>query len=162
VTGETSGGLEFEVALDGGVLDGDYDIVEAEWLNEPPREKERELPDELVKVPLESPFVNKLRHDGKGPYIVAPDSADWAPPDLLAVPDTSLVQENAQKRNEALDEENVPSGAVALPAGQRGYLTRAAHPASLALMDALDRGLEAGSVDLATSVKDRRRKRRLF
>lgn len=162
MTGETIGGAEFEVPFDGGVLDGDYDIVEAAWLNEPPREKQSELPDGLVEVPLESPFVDKLRQDEKGPYIVAPDSADWAPPDLLAVPDLNLVQENAQKRNEALDKENVPSGAVTLPASQRAYLVRAAHPASRELIKVLDRGLEAGSADLARSVKERRRKQRLF
>lgn len=59
--------------------DDAYDILGESWLKAGPKDgHERE--DYQVEVPTESPFVTAMRKARGGPYILAPDSADWVPP----------------------------------------------------------------------------------
>jgi hypothetical protein len=136
-----------------------YDIVDAPWLVQPDGAPEPRDGD--VKVPIEPPYVTKLRDapEGLRPFIVAPGSADWAPPDLLAVRDTSVVETNTERRNAMLEQDNGEQGQVRLPAAQRRYLDEAAHDAAKKLLQVLDRGMEASSRELDEAVLERRRKR---
>jgi len=138
-----------------------YDILNSDWLNAVPDEGMHELEDYQVNVPTESPFVTAMRKAKGGPYIIAPDSADWVPPDLLATSDTKKVEETTRRKNKELDAERVPEGQVAVPHAQQSYLKKLAdrgnEPAAR-LLDVLGRGLEASSHELDRAVDERRRR----
>ncbi len=139
-----------------------YNILDEHWLKAGPKDgHERE--DYQVDVPTESPFVTAMRKAGGGPYILAPDSADWVPPDVLAASNTKKVEETTRRKNKELDHERVPEGQVTLPRAQENYLQALAEkgegdaPAGR-LLDVLSRGLESSSPELNNAVEERKRR----
>jgi hypothetical protein len=118
-----------------------YDLTGSVWLNMKPSEDGAELEDEQILFPTESPFVTELRDD-RGSYAVAPDSADWVPPDILAVPDTRVVEENMKRRNRQRKTEGVGDSEVVIPRAAREYLMGANDGAADKLLEILDRGVE--------------------
>jgi hypothetical protein len=118
-----------------------YDLSGSEWLNMKPSKDGAELEDEQILFPTESPFVTELR-DARGSYALAPDSADWVPPDVLAVSDTRVVEENMKRRNRQRETEGVGDSEVVVPQAAREYLTSANDTAAERLLEILDRGVE--------------------
>ena len=140
--------------------DDAYDILGESWLKAGPKDgHERE--DYQVEVPTESPFVTAMRKARGGPYILAPDSADWVPPNVLATSNTKKVEETTRRKNKELDDERIPEGQVTLPRAQDTYLTTLADnddaPAGR-LLNVLSRGLESASPELNKAVQERKRR----
>jgi hypothetical protein len=133
-----------------------YDIARSGWLRRPPG-PEGELDDAQIEVPIESPFVAQMRDAPGGPYVVAPDSADWVPPDTLAVADAKKVEEHSLRRGE----ERASSSTSEVPELQRAFLEGLEDPAADRLLEVLERGVEATTAPLDEAVARRSRRRLL-
>ena len=131
-----------------------YDISRSSWLNLAPEPGKPELDDSAIPVPEESPFVTHMRDAPGGPYIVAPDSTDWVPPEALAVPlaDLKKVEERVLETSDALKEES-PEGQVLVPRVQREFLRKTNDPAAIKLLEVLERGVEAVAEDPARAAE---------
>src|ERR1039458_2270668 len=87
------------------LADEGYDIWCSPWLDVEPDPGQPELEDKDIPIPTESPFVTRMRNAPGGPYILAPDSTAWVPPNSLAVPagDLHKVMDNVIAAQEELE-----------------------------------------------------------
>jgi hypothetical protein len=137
-----------------------FDILGEAWL-QAGEDGGHEREDFQVEVPTESPFVTAMREARGGPFTLAPDSADWVPPDVLATTNTKKVEETTRRKNKQLNAERVPEGQVKLPDRQAAYLRKLADngdEAAWRLLGVLGRGLESSSPELEKAVQERRRR----
>jgi hypothetical protein len=96
-----------------------------------------------------------MRDAPGGPYVLAPDSTDWVPPDALAVPlaDLKKVEEKVIESSNALDSES-PEEQVLVPKAQRDYLREAEDPAADRLLEVLERGVQGAAGNAGVSAED--------
>jgi len=111
-----------------------------------PEQEGDELEDRDIPVPAESPYVTRMRDAPGGPYILAPDSTDWVPPDALAVPlaDLKKVEEKVIESSNALQDES-PQEQVLVPRAQRDYLRETKDPAAEKLLEVLEHGVQGAA-----------------
>jgi hypothetical protein len=142
-------------------LDKAYDIklLMERWRAQVPSGELKFDDDRYVNFDMDTPFVARMRLAPDGPYIVAPDSADWIPPDMLTVPDVKKVEEKTRRKNHALDAEGIANTDVAVPRAVRTYLQEAETRSSRRLLELLDRGLEVASPE-ADAIPQPARQRR--
>jgi hypothetical protein len=111
---------------------------------EVPGGEELELTDAAVPIP-DAPHLVTLKSSRGGPYYLAPDSAEPLPTGMWAELDPEAVMEEADRINKRFDSEDALP--LDVPSNVRKWLEDGG-PASMKLLETLDRGLEAASTEL--------------